>query len=143
MKSFSCLNVYLFLLGCPEPSLPLTGFLRCCALGCSSSRWLLLPQSKGSGKAGAVAVACSTAVFPDRGHTRVLCFGSCILNRWAIREVLDFYFIVDQQWCVRFRYSQVTQLYMCLFFFKFFPHVCCYGAVSSVPCAIEQVLVQF
>ena len=42
-------------------------------------------------------------------------------------------------------YSKVTQLYiyMYLFFFKFFSHLCCYIILSRVPYAIQQVLVGY
>ena len=42
-------------------------------------------------------------------------------------------------------YNKVIQLYtyVYLFFFRFFPHVCYYRLLSSVPCAIQQVLVDY
>ena len=33
-------------------------------------------------------------------------------------------------------YSKVFQLYICLFFFKFFCFLCCYIVLSRVPCAV-------
>jgi len=86
-------------------------------------------------------ILCCTFLCRDHVYTNHR--QSFLLSIFVLTFILC-WSIVDLQCCVSFRcIAKMLQLYICLFFLKFFPHLGYYRLLSRVPCAIQQVLVGY
>ena len=86
-------------------------------------------------------ILCCTFLCRDHVYTNHR--QSFLLSIFVLTFIL-YWSIVDLQYCVSFRcIAKMLQLYICLFFLKFFSHLGYYGLLSRVPCAIQQVLVGY